>query len=517
MIRMTMWPRIIIVLLLALIVGVPLVLKPDEPAAAAHAHVGNRLVIVSPHNEQIRYELSHAFNQWRATNGLPAVRFDWRSSGGTSDLRRMVLSVLESKARKGREDEGLGYDLFFGGGEYEHNKLAKGVKVDRGGKSVRITASVPIDLPGGLLERVFPEPMIGGEKLYHPQRYWLGAALSSFGIVYNRDVLKMRGLAAPGTWSDLVDGRYRNWVALADPGHSGSITATYDAILRRLGWKQGWWVLRRAFANSRYFTSGASKVPVDVSAGEAAAGMCIDFYGRYQAGAVHFGEGAERVGYGDPPYMTAITADPISILRGAPNHKVALQFVHWVLSPEAQSLWQTRLGARGGPQRFELRRLPVRRDMYTPARMADWVDRDVAPFDIAKPFLSGMPSFYLTIAPVAHAIAIDIHDDLKAAWDVVHGMDADDPDHRRALALFDAMPDDLHIPWPDDGSASNWSDILADVDHPRHDEVAATLKSFVDAILVRWREDKDTVHGDRLRWTLFFRENYRRIVKGARQ
>ncbi len=203
---------------------------------------------------------------------------------------------------------------------------------------------MPIDLPEGMLEEIYPEPAIGGEPLYHPEHRWYGAAVSSFGIIYNRDVLQMLNLPEPRTWADLQSPSYRGWVALSDPAHSGSIAATYNIILRRKGWADGWHLLRRAFANARYFTSSSSQIPVDVSAGEAAAGMCIDFYGRFQAQAI----GRNRVGYVDPKHMTATTADPIAMLRSAPHRELARQFIMWVLSKDAQRLWQRRVGALVG-------------------------------------------------------------------------------------------------------------------------------------------------------------------------
>src|SRR5690606_24705363 len=122
--------------------------------------------------------------------------------------------------------------------------------------------------------------------------------------------------------------------------HSGSIAAAYNAIVMRLGWEEGWQTLRRIYANARYFTASATKVPVDVGSGEAAAGMCIDFYGRFQAGAVSAAGGGSRVGYVDPPFMTAINADPISIMRGTANRELANEFVVWLLSVQGQRLWQ---------------------------------------------------------------------------------------------------------------------------------------------------------------------------------
>ena len=186
-----------------------------------------------------------------------------------------------------------------------------------------------------MLQQVYPQPLIGDAPLYHDALRWVGVALSSFGIVYNRDVLRdVLDIHEPTQWRDLSDPVYAGWLALADPAHSGSITATYHAILSRQGCSAGWKTLRRIFANACYFAWSASKVPVDVSAGQAAAGMCINFYGRFQSGAI----GGDRVGYVDPPLTTVITADPISILRGAPHRELANAFVLWLLSSQAQHL-----------------------------------------------------------------------------------------------------------------------------------------------------------------------------------
>ena len=514
------WTKLIIVAMLLLVVGVPLALQPRTEDFSTE---GDRpkLVIVTPHNEQIRFEFAAAFNRWRSEQGKPTVEFDWRSWGGTSDLRKGVLAEFTRKAMQGREDEGIGYDLFFGGGDFEHNQLARGVTVSREGREVAVSTTVPITLPDGLLEEVFPTPDIGGSPLYHRNLQWVGVCLSSFGIVYNRDALQLMNMPAPTTWSDMAAPKYRGWVALADPSHSGSIAVTYETILRRVGWTEGWAMLRRVFANARYFTSSAGKVPVDVSAGEALAGMCIDFFGRFQAGAI----GGQRVGYVDPPYMTAITADPISILRGSPAQREALakglsaseglahEFVVWLLSPAAQGLWQRRIGSPEGPTKFELRRLPIRRDLYVQQEMNDWVDT-VRPFDIAKSLPAGMPSFYRMVAPVSHAIAIDVHADLQAAWGVIIQTAQDDPRREKMLALFDAMPPELTPALADETLKRDWLKILEDAQHPRHQEVVQTLADFMKSLDQRYNgfKDQDKLLEDRLNWTRFFRSNYRAIV-----
>ena len=506
------WAQLAVLLAMVLVLAAPLAFRSsptkrsrvDTDAAGARL----KLVIYSPHNDQIRHEFALGFNRWREEQGKSQVEFDWRAGGGTTDIRKKIIAEFHAKARNGREAEGIGADLLFGGGNYEHNKLARGIEISRNGSTERVAITAPVQFGDGQLLRIFPEPSIGGERLYHKDLSWVGAALSSFGIVYNRDVLNTLGLDEPRTWSDLQQEQYRGWIALADPGHSGSIAATYNAILRRRGWADGWRTLRRVFANARYFTASASKVPVDVSAGEAAAGMCIDFYGRHQAGAI----GDRRVGYVDPPLMTAITADPISILRGAPQQALANQFVLWLLSKDGQGLWQRRRATESGPQLFELRRLPVRCDMYNKKEMDGWTDQ-VRPFEIAKPFPERMPDFFLTVSIVSHAMAIDVHDDLVAAWTAI----VCHPQHPRRqdmLDLFDQMPPVLTLRWQDADMRRNWRHYLDDTGHKRHEATAGRLDQFMNDLYARWKHPDDKLR-DRLRWTVFFRENYRQIVRIA--
>lgn len=508
------WPTAaMVIVLMAVIVGLPVVMSGSgsrpAPTPVGDSGPATKLIVITPHNQQIRFEFERAFNRWRVEHGKSPVIFDWRSGGGTSDLQRIVFDQFTVKIRNRREDDGIGCDLFFGGGDYVHNKLATSIPVDRDGQKTEIYVTVPARVPPLLFEQAYPTATIGSEPLYHPQKRWLGVALASFGIVYNRDTLRMLGLDDPEQWTDLRDSRYLRWIALADPAHSGAITQTYNTILRREGWDEGWRVLRRVFANSRYFSAGSGKVPVDVSAGEAAAGMCIDFYGRYQAGAV----GGDRIGYIDPPFNTAITADPISILRGAPHEALAHEFVGWLLTPAAQHLWQKRINTPGGPSRFELRRLPIRADVYRSDDRRYWTD-DTAPFAIAKPYPIGTPNYYGAVSPVAHALAIDIHSDLVAAWRAI----VNERDPRKKIKMeraFDRMPAELCLPWPDDELARNWRQAVEDEHHARHHQAVAILKQFNDSLgrLARG----DSFVEVRLKWTRAFQEQYRQVQKIARQ
>ena len=517
-------PKIAIIVLLVLIVGVPILLAPSD-ANQGDAD-GPKLVIYTPHNEQIRHEIRQAFNKWRVSNGEPAVVFDWRTPGGTTDIRKGILSQFEGQIESDEGlDKGIGVDLFFGGGWYDHGKVADGLEISDD-SWLRVVDDPQIDT--SVFKAAFPTPTIGSEKLYLTRTFnengedntliaWTGVTLSSFGIVYNNDTLKQLGIDRPKTWRDLGDSRFRGWVALADPGHSGSISATFDTILRREGWNEGWRTLRMMYANARYFASDATRVPVDVSRGDAAAGLCIDFYGRFQAGAV----GEDRVGYSDPvengKSMTATTADPITLLRGAPNGKLAREFIAWLISPEAQSLWQNkRAGSTAEaadnlvrPDRFELRRQPIRRDVYTTKHKAAWTDQALDPYTTAVPFPEGTPNYFRLVAPVTKAMAIDIHHDLIAAWTALNkARQANHPNLAQMQRLFFAMPEELAFRFSDPDLAKNWRTIHYDPSHPRYDQVVAELKAFEARL-----GGLGDMDANRVRWRGFFQKNYREVVR----
>ena len=527
-------PKIIIIGLLVLIVGVPIVLRPANSAQSDPD--APKLTIYTPHNEQIRFEIQTAFNDWRASQDLPEVVFDWRTPGGTSDIRKSILSQYKGLIDSGRDldKQGIGADLFFGGGEYDHNKVAEGIEIEDEGKAITHRIVMSPELEADLFEQVFPEPLIGGEKLYGTYTFveagdeveiigWTGVTLSSFGIVFNRDSLKQLGIDEPQTWSDLGDPRLRGWVALADPGHSGSISATFETILKREGWTDGWITLRNAFANARYFATSSDRVPVDVSRGDAAVGMCIDFYGRYQTGMV----GDDRMGYSDPIVdgrsMTATTADPITLLRGAPDPELARQFIAWLLSKDAQALWQRALGDGSDemvrPKQFELRRQPLRADLYNDDARASWVDKELNPYPTAVPFPDGTPSYFSMVAPVTKAMASEIHGDMVLAWRAMNdAIESDHPNLAEMRNIFYKMPPELTLAWPDSELEENWQAIQRDASHPRNSEVVDHLGAFKNQLrTLSDRNDPSVLEGNRIKWRSFFQNNYREVVRLSQQ
>lgn len=359
-------PRSLWVCLFLLVLVTPFVLRFAVGANDESSHGDElRLVIITPHAETIRTEFADAFSDWHRRKFGQGVFVDYRVYGGASDIVRYFDSAKDSLyARLGTYQ----VDLVWGGGDdLFDRRLREPGYLD----SVRLSEEV--------MKSAFAQDQINGLPLYDLKSNppaWFGTALSSFGIVYNRDVLKYLGLAEPKTWSDLRDPRYRGWVVLADPMRSAVARTTFMVAVERAmvdaqqagqstdqGWANGLGMVRQIAANARMFTDNGTAVPGFVASGEAAAGMAIDFQARSQVDAVQTG-GSSRLAYIEPVGATAINPDPIALVKGAEHRGLAVRFITFVLSEEGQRLWNTRAGAPGGPKRSSLRRLPIMKSVY---------------------------------------------------------------------------------------------------------------------------------------------------------
>jgi ABC-type glycerol-3-phosphate transport system substrate-binding protein len=201
------------------------------------------------------------------------------------------------------------------------------------------------------------------------------------------------------------------------------------------GWTTGLRLIQRMAANARYFTDSASKVPLDVGQGNAAAGMCIDFYGRSFADELKSASGKPRVVWTAPIGGTTLSGDPVAVLKGAPHEKVAQAFVEFCLTPQAQTLWFGKPGTPGGPKERALHRTPIRRDVYTPEILANSTMPNARPYEDPGNFtyqrdLTG--ASFNTLRQLVKIMCIDSHEEMKSAWVALRdaGMPAD------ALAVF---------------------------------------------------------------------------------
>lgn len=475
--RRWMW-----VILFAAVLGLPFVLRAviRTPQAGAIDQAGPRLVVVTPNNQDIRREFATAFDAWHRRHYGSGVSIDYRTPGGTNDIKRLIQTLYDGQRRAdgtlppADQIRGVDIDVLWGGGDFMFNNELKPLGV-----------LAPIRLPPSELDKVFPHKTLGGIKLYDqtydssgkllPPR-WIGTCLSSFGIIYNPQIYGVLGLPAPRSWRDLADPRLDGWLALADPTHSGSVAVAYMMVIQRAmadaqeaffnrqpslrdlsardlnkrtdyqaaldrGWHDGMGTLLLMAANARYFTDSATLPPMDVANGDAAAGVAIDFYARTYEGMM----GPARAQYVAPKAATAIIPDPIAILYGVHGRQLELaeHFIEFVLSPQGQRLWILKPGVKGGPLERALRRSPIRQDVYTDRR--NWTD-DFDPFTSSGGFNqhNEWMGLFSDVRPIWAAAWIDSRDALKQAYATVLAV----KDPRRRADLIDALAD-LPIQRPD--------------------------------------------------------------------
>lgn len=396
----------------------------------------------------LRSSFAAAFQHYWTQTLHQTWSHDAAVSFANSKIKRPAANVADlSEAEKARKaflesDVGIEIDLFFGGGAFDfQTQSSAGFVVSSDAKGQHGVAGLAAKRPEWFTDAVIPQSL-SGEPYYDAEKRWVGCCLASLGIVYNREVLKRLGIEKePAQWEDLGDAHYIGQIALADPNKSGTVTKAFEQLIQQQiqqtfeasknaetsspeqaiheGWNRGLKLIQRISANARYFTDTATKIPLEVAQGDAAAGMCIDFYGRTYEEQLRQPDGSTRVSFVAPVGGTSIGVDPIGLLRGAPEPEVATAFMEFVLQDEGQKLWNYKVGTAGGPVKTALRRLPVRRDFYTEAHRPFMSDATAQPYEDAKAFTyhpEWTGSLFNALRFLVKVMCIEVHDEQRRAW-----------------------------------------------------------------------------------------------------
>ena len=307
---------------------------------SALASAADKVVIISPHRKSIQNEYVPAFKEWYKNKYKTDVEVEWLDQGGTNDDIKFLRSKFSSNPKTS------GIDLFWGGGTTGHNEVAKD------------DITVKITVPPGIMSQI--PKTLGGMPTANSKGTYISQAASSFGIFYNKQLLKIEKLPEPITWENLGDPKFKGKIVLTDPRKSGTISVMNHLIIHSLGWDKGIQLLTAMGGNARQFTASSSDPIKSIVSGDAAATLAIDFYAIAKIGDL----GADKLGFVLPDGKTIIEGDPVSMLKGAPNRQTADRFVEFILSPEGQSILVLPKGVAGGPKLETLGRLAVNSETY---------------------------------------------------------------------------------------------------------------------------------------------------------
>lgn len=170
-----------------------------------------------------------------------------------------------------------------------------------------------------------------GYPLNDPDSFYLGFALSGYGLVYNPAYLAQYSLPVPQSWQDLLKPVYASHIGITSPSRSGTTHLIVEALLQAYGWERGWALLSEIGGNLSTVTARSFGVASGVAQRRFGIGVTIDFLAN--APDVSGGQNV-FVLTPDPIYVPA----SIAILSRAKNIEAAERFVDFLFSPEGQGI-----------------------------------------------------------------------------------------------------------------------------------------------------------------------------------
>jgi iron(III) transport system substrate-binding protein len=160
----------------------------------------------------------------------------------------------------------------------------------------------------------------------------VGIYAGAIGFGVNTELLARKGIAAPTSWADLLDPRYRGEVQMANPNSSGTAYVVIATLVQIMGEDKAFEYLKALHANiNTYARAGTGPIKA-VARGETGIALC------FVHDAVVETNAGFPVSYTNPSEGTGFEIGSMSILRGARNLTQARRFYDWALTREAQVL-----------------------------------------------------------------------------------------------------------------------------------------------------------------------------------
>jgi iron(III) transport system substrate-binding protein len=170
-----------------------------------------------------------------------------------------------------------------------------------------------------------PELAAVPAALHQPQNLWAAANVHVAVAMINTK--QLGGGAAPKTWADLLDAKYKGKILIADPANSSTALTILWGVEKMLG-AEG---LKR-LANNVKVTSAAATVLRSVGQGEFAVGLTFESNAyAYVAG------GQKEISLVYPSDGTFTTPEFFALMKGAPAGELARKVCDHLLSKEAQT------------------------------------------------------------------------------------------------------------------------------------------------------------------------------------
>src|SRR5260370_27451146 len=183
----------------------------------------------------------------------------------------------------------------------------------------------------GAFEKYIPDnasKVLDIYKDYDPDGYYFVTSAGMIGIGYN--TTKVKEADVPKNWTDLLDPRWKDNIALGHPGFSGYV-GTWALTLRN---QYGWDFFEKLAKNNPRVGRSINDTVTMLNAGESAI-----------AGSGPAATLLESVRQGHPLAMihptegTGLIIPPSRIMKGCKHPNAARLFMEFLMSPQASQIW----------------------------------------------------------------------------------------------------------------------------------------------------------------------------------
>ena len=183
----------------------------------------------------------------------------------------------------------------------------------------------------GALEKYVPDnasKVLDVYKNYDPDGYYFVTSAGMIGIGYN--TAKVKEADAPKNWTDLLDPKWKDNIALGHPGFSGYV-GTWALTMRN---QYGWEFFEKLAKNNPRIGRSINDTVTMLNAGESAI-----------AGSGPVGTLLESVQKGNPLAMvypsdgTVLIIAPSGIMKGCKHPNAARLYMEFLLTAGASQIW----------------------------------------------------------------------------------------------------------------------------------------------------------------------------------
>ena len=162
---------------------------------------------------------------------------------------------------------------------------------------------------------------------------WTGMDAFLGVICFNTAEAKKAGIAAPASWKDLLDPKYKGQLVMPHPASSGTGYLTVAGWIQTMGADAAWKYMDALHQNIAVYTHSGSAPCVQAAKGERIAGISLDT------------RAAKEKTNGAPLEVVLPTegigwdVEAFGIVRGTKNAAAARKIADWAASKEANELY----------------------------------------------------------------------------------------------------------------------------------------------------------------------------------